>query len=236
MQDLLAPEARDGRQRAGLALCLSGGGYRAMVFHAGALQQLNELGYLPRLDFVSSVSGGSLAAGVLALAWRTCGSTRRPAGRRTSTSGWCAPLREMARSRRRQALGARRPAHPPAADLRPGRRRLPRAPLRRRHAPGPARRPALHLLRDQPADDVAVPLLQALRRRLPARPGPRPRRYRSPSPSGRRRPSRPSCRRRRCASPPAPGTRRSRRSWPRASATRSCSPTAGSTTTSAWSR
>jgi NTE family protein len=53
----------------GIALCLSGGGYRAMLFHVGALWRLNELGYLPRLDRVSSVSGGSIAAGVLACAW-----------------------------------------------------------------------------------------------------------------------------------------------------------------------
>lgn len=57
------------RRREGLALCLSGGGYRAMLFHAGALTRLNELRLLPRLDFVSSVSGGSLAAGVLAACW-----------------------------------------------------------------------------------------------------------------------------------------------------------------------
>ena len=53
----------------GIGLCLSGGGYRAMLFHVGALWRLNELGYLRRLDRVSSVSGGSIAAGVLALAW-----------------------------------------------------------------------------------------------------------------------------------------------------------------------
>lgn len=52
-----------------IALCLSGGGYRAMLFHAGALWRLNELGYLPKLDRVSSVSGGSIAAGVLAKHW-----------------------------------------------------------------------------------------------------------------------------------------------------------------------
>jgi NTE family protein len=55
----------------GLALCLSGGGYRAMLFHAGALWRLNELGYLPRLARISSVSGGSITAAVLALAWPT---------------------------------------------------------------------------------------------------------------------------------------------------------------------
>jgi NTE family protein len=52
-----------------LALCLSGGGYRAMLFHLGALWRLNELGYLGKLDRVSSVSGGSIAAGVLAKHW-----------------------------------------------------------------------------------------------------------------------------------------------------------------------
>jgi len=55
--------------RDGVGLCLSGGGYRAMLFHAGALWRLNELGWLPRLSFVSSVSGGSITAGVLAVKW-----------------------------------------------------------------------------------------------------------------------------------------------------------------------
>jgi NTE family protein len=55
--------------REGVALCLSGGGYRAMLFHLGALRRLNELGWLRRLDFVTSVSGGSITAGVLARQW-----------------------------------------------------------------------------------------------------------------------------------------------------------------------
>jgi NTE family protein len=62
-------DARERGPAGGLALCMSGGGYRAMLFHAGALVRLNELGYLRRLDRVSSVSGGSITAGVLALAW-----------------------------------------------------------------------------------------------------------------------------------------------------------------------
>lgn len=40
-----------------------------MLFHVGALWRLNELGWLPRLSFVSSVSGGSITAGVLAATW-----------------------------------------------------------------------------------------------------------------------------------------------------------------------
>jgi NTE family protein len=61
------------RPEPGTALCLSGGGYRAMLFHVGALWRLNEAGYLPRLERVSSVSGGSITAGALALAWPKLG-------------------------------------------------------------------------------------------------------------------------------------------------------------------
>ena len=53
----------------GIALCLSGGGYRAMLFHVGALWRLNQLGYLSKLDRVSSVSGGSITAATLAYHW-----------------------------------------------------------------------------------------------------------------------------------------------------------------------
>src|SRR6266849_11034505 len=54
----------------GMALCLSGGGYRAMLFHLGTLWRLNELGLLRGLKKVSSVSGGSITAGMLGLAWK----------------------------------------------------------------------------------------------------------------------------------------------------------------------
>jgi NTE family protein len=53
-------------RRRGLALCLSGGGYRATLFHLGAVRRLHELGILARVDTISSVSGGSLFAGILA--------------------------------------------------------------------------------------------------------------------------------------------------------------------------
>jgi len=67
--------------KSGIGLCLSGGGYRAMLFHLGVLWRLAELGYLGSQDRqgmhgpigtlqrVSSVSGGSIVAGVLGLAW-----------------------------------------------------------------------------------------------------------------------------------------------------------------------
>jgi NTE family protein len=51
------------------ALCLSGGGSRAMLFHVGALWRMNELGLLRKLSRVSSVSGGSITAGVLGTRW-----------------------------------------------------------------------------------------------------------------------------------------------------------------------
>ncbi len=54
---------------AGAALCLSGGGYRAMVFHIGVLWRLYEAGLLKSVKRISSVSGGSITAGVLALKW-----------------------------------------------------------------------------------------------------------------------------------------------------------------------
>jgi NTE family protein len=69
-----------------IAICLSGGGYRAMLFHAGVLWRLAEAGYLePRpqlarfedgttrpigtLKRISSVSGGSITSALLGLKW-----------------------------------------------------------------------------------------------------------------------------------------------------------------------
>ena len=54
----------------GVALCLSGGGYRAMVFHLGAVWRLNEAGLLKTLVRISSVSGGSITAGLLGMNWK----------------------------------------------------------------------------------------------------------------------------------------------------------------------
>jgi len=53
----------------GVALSLSGGGYRAMLFHVGALYRLNEIGLLGKLARISSVSGGSITAGFLGMLW-----------------------------------------------------------------------------------------------------------------------------------------------------------------------
>ena len=40
-----------------------------MLFHVGALWRLNDAGWLPRLDRISAVSGGSITAGRLATVW-----------------------------------------------------------------------------------------------------------------------------------------------------------------------
>jgi NTE family protein len=65
----IAGDSAADRPAPGIALCLSGGGFRAMLFHLGSLWRLNELGYLAKIDRVSSVSGGSITAGVLGLNW-----------------------------------------------------------------------------------------------------------------------------------------------------------------------
>jgi NTE family protein len=66
-----ATRYRPARERTGTALCLSGGGFRATLFHLGALRRLNELGLLHRIDTFTSVSGGSIMAAILAtrIAW-----------------------------------------------------------------------------------------------------------------------------------------------------------------------
>ncbi|MEL7497016.1 MAG: patatin-like phospholipase family protein [Planctomycetota bacterium] len=53
-----------------IGLCLSGGGFRATLFHLGALTRLNELGVLSKIETFSSVSGGSITNAVLAQQWR----------------------------------------------------------------------------------------------------------------------------------------------------------------------
>jgi NTE family protein len=55
--------------RAGIGLAMSGGGFRATLFHIGALIRLNELGSLAKLDRISAVSGGAITAAMLACRW-----------------------------------------------------------------------------------------------------------------------------------------------------------------------
>ena len=53
-----------------ITLCLSGGGFRAAIFHLGALRWLNECDVLSRLKKVSCVSGGSIIGAHLAHRFR----------------------------------------------------------------------------------------------------------------------------------------------------------------------
>jgi NTE family protein len=71
LESMISPviDLGDRKPEAGIGLCLSGGGYRAMIFHLGALIRLNESGYLFQVKRVSSVSGGSISAGMLGLKW-----------------------------------------------------------------------------------------------------------------------------------------------------------------------
>ncbi len=63
-----------GKLEPGIGIAMSGGGYRAMLFHAGALARMNELGLLSRAQRIASVSGGSIIAGHLALSWSALGA------------------------------------------------------------------------------------------------------------------------------------------------------------------
>lgn len=53
-----------------IGLALSGGGYRATLFGLGSLLRLNEAGMLGLLDRITSVSGGSILAAILAHRWK----------------------------------------------------------------------------------------------------------------------------------------------------------------------
>jgi NTE family protein len=70
-EDLLSSSVSEGPlpkgQRRGIGLSLSGGGFRASLFHLGALRRLNELGVLQQVDTISSVSGGSIINAFLAV-------------------------------------------------------------------------------------------------------------------------------------------------------------------------
>ena len=80
----------------GIGLALSGGGYRATLFHAGALRRLNELGLLYQVKEISSVSGGSITNGELAVFYRKLGGRPHDV---ISTEKWdkgfADPIREL---------------------------------------------------------------------------------------------------------------------------------------------
>lgn len=56
------PEKNGALHNETIGLCLSGGGFRASLFHLGVLKRLDELKILDRVTHLSAVSGGSVTA------------------------------------------------------------------------------------------------------------------------------------------------------------------------------
>src|SRR5215203_1450044 len=52
-----------------IGLALSGGGFRATLYHLGLVRFLRDAGALTRVTHITSVSGGSILAAHLALHW-----------------------------------------------------------------------------------------------------------------------------------------------------------------------
>jgi hypothetical protein len=94
------------------ALWLSGNGYRAALFHLGALTRLNELGLLAQIGTVGAVSGGSILAALLA--------TRVPWPLHGAFRDWpeqvAEPLRAIARRNVRARAILRKPFPGAAAE------------------------------------------------------------------------------------------------------------------------
>ena len=68
MQTTAANASVHGANATGLAL--SGGGFRATLFHIGGIIRLNELGWLKRVSTVTGCSGGAINAAWLGLCWK----------------------------------------------------------------------------------------------------------------------------------------------------------------------
>jgi len=96
----------------GIAVCLSGGGYRAMLFHTGVLWRLMELGLMSpgnrtaklpdgkstpigTLQRVSSVSGGSIISGMLGLKWKSLDFTTPATLVATYQTAVVKPIRDL---------------------------------------------------------------------------------------------------------------------------------------------
>ncbi|KRB11551.1 patatin-like phospholipase family protein [Lysobacter sp. Root690] len=79
----LAADTSRASEREGRALCLSGGGYRAALFHLGSLLRLHETGLLAGITLFSSVSGGSIVS-----AWLACRYLDTRTSRDESFAAW----------------------------------------------------------------------------------------------------------------------------------------------------
>lgn len=109
---VVEPDGGD-RIRTAIAIALSGGGYRAMLFHTGALWRLGQLGLLStreqnrplpdgslasygRLQRISSVSGGTIVSAVLASAFDDLSPLEGDAFEREFAARVVAPVRRLA--------------------------------------------------------------------------------------------------------------------------------------------
>lgn len=63
------PDTTSRPQTPSIGLCFSGGGFRAALYAVGVARYLAEAGLLPRVRAISAVSGGSIAAALLADRW-----------------------------------------------------------------------------------------------------------------------------------------------------------------------
>lgn len=97
-------------ERSGMGLCFSGGGYRASLFHAGAVRRLNELGILSRAGTISSVSGGSIMTAQLATFRRSLGDAWPEPGHPVPhfEEGFAEPLRRFTKTNIRTRAVLRR--------------------------------------------------------------------------------------------------------------------------------
>lgn len=136
-----------------------------MLFHLGALWRLNEMGLLGKLDRVSSVSGGSIAAAVVGLHWSSLAFGNDGVGR-DFRSVVVAPVRHLA-DRTIDAGAILGGNFASRLDLRQGRRCVPQASVWRYHPPELPRPAAVRHRCDECPDRSPLPLQQAVRRRLP---------------------------------------------------------------------
>ena len=70
----MSPKDNSATQFGDIALCLSGGGYRAAAFHLGTLRMLDKIGLLENVTMLSTVSGGTIVGASYA-AWRINANT-----------------------------------------------------------------------------------------------------------------------------------------------------------------
>ena len=59
---IMSKDTTEAAPSSDIALCLSGGGYRAAAYHLGTLTMLHELGMLDRVKYLSTASGGTIVA------------------------------------------------------------------------------------------------------------------------------------------------------------------------------